>query len=280
MREPKICLIMIAETKTGFFRKNEVDMRYEHTVKGRFLERPNRFIAYVEVNGQRVICHVKNTGRCRELLTSGCTVVLEFHPHAREMGRKTEFDLIAVYKGNLLINMDSQAPNRAALEWMENLSQKEPNDNALRMLQPFDPSGSIWLPRKIRREVVHKDSRFDLAFMLENQQTGALKPAFMEIKGVTLEENGIVRFPDAPTERGVKHLQGLSEAVAEGFEAFVLFVIQMEGVREFRPNDETHKAFGGALRAGARAGLHILAYDCEVEEASMKIRREVKISLS
>ena len=271
---------MIAETKTGFFRKNEVDMRYEHTVKGRFLERPNRFIAYVEVNGQRVICHVKNTGRCRELLTSGCTVVLEFHPHAREMGRKTEFDLIAVYKGNLLINMDSQAPNRAALEWMENLSQKEPNDNALRMLQPFDPSGSIWLPRKIRREVVHKDSRFDLAFMLENQQTGALKPAFMEIKGVTLEENGIVRFPDAPTERGVKHLQGLSEAVAEGFEAFVLFVIQMEGVREFRPNDETHKACGAPLRAGARAGLHILAYDCEVEEASMKIRREVKISLS
>ncbi len=188
MREPKICLIMIAETKTGFFRKNEVDMRYEHTVKGRFLERPNRFIAYVDVNGQSVICHVKNTGRCRELLTSGCTVVLEFHPHAREMGRKTEFDLIAVYKGNLLINMDSQAPNRAALEWMENLSQKEPNDNALRMLQPFDPSGSIWLPCKIRREVVHKDSRFDLAFMLENQQTGALKPAFMEIKGVTLEE--------------------------------------------------------------------------------------------
>ena len=163
---------------------------------------------------------------------------------------------------------------------MENLSQKEPNDNALRMLQPFDPSGSIWLPRKIRREVVHKDSRFDLAFMLENQQTGALKPAFMEIKGVTLEENGIVRFPDAPTERGVKHLQGLSEAIAEGFEAFVLFVIQMEGVREFRPNDETHKAFGDALRAGTRAGLHILAYDCEVEEASMKIRREVKISLS
>ena len=107
MREPKICLIMIAETKTGFFRKNEVDMRYEHTVKGRFLERPNRFIAYVEVNGQRVICHVKNTGRCRELLTSGCTVVLEFHPHAREMGRKTEFDLIAVYKGNLLIFMYS-----------------------------------------------------------------------------------------------------------------------------------------------------------------------------
>ncbi len=280
MREPKICLIMIAETKTGFFRKNEVDMRYEHTVKGRFLERPNRFIAYVEVNGQRVICHVINTGRCRELLTSGCTVVLEFHPHAREMGRKTEFDLIAVYKGNLLINMDSQAPNRAALEWMENLSQKEPNDNALRMLQPFDPSGSIWLPRKIRREAVHKDSRFDLAFMLENQQTGALKPAFMEVKGVTLEENGIVRFPDAPTERGVKHLQGLSEAVSEGFEAFVLFVIQMEGVREFRPNDETHKAFGDALRAGARAGLHILAYDCEVKEASMKIRREVKISLS
>ena len=255
-------------------------MIYQHIKNGTFISRPNRFIAHVELEGQTVVCHVKNTGRCRELLIPGVKVILEYHPDAAAAGRKTEYDLIGVYKGGILINMDSQAPNRAALEWMENLSQKEPNDNALRMLQPFDPSGSIWLPRKIRREVVHKDSRFDLAFMLENQQTGALKPAFMEIKGVTLEENGIVRFPDAPTERGVKHLQGLSEAVAEGFEAFVLFVIQMEGVREFRPNDETHKAFGDALRAGARAGLHILAYDCEVEEASMKIRREVKISLS
>ena len=261
MREPKICLIMIAETKTGFFRKNEVDMRYEHTVKGRFLERPNRFIAYVEVNGQRVICHVKNTGRCRELLTSGCTVVLEFHPHAREMGRKTEFDLIAVYKGNLLINMDSQAPNRAALEWMENLSQKEPNDNALRMLQPFDPSGSIWLPRKIRREVVHKDSRFDLAFMLENQQTGALKPAFMEIKGVTLEENGIVRFPDAPTERGAKHLLELAEAVEKGYESAVLFLVQMKGVSVFRPHEARDPKFAEALRKAAQAGVKVLAYD-------------------
>ena len=255
-------------------------MRYEHTVTGRFLERPNRFIAYAEVNGQRVVCHVKNTGRCKELLTFGCTVILEFHPHAKEMGRKTEYDLIAVYKGALLINMDSQAPNRAALEWMEQLSQKKPEDEALQALRPFDSPEAVWLPRRIRREVVHGDSRFDLAFILENQQTGALKPAFMEVKGVTLEENGIVRFPDAPTERGVKHLQGLSEAVSEGFEAFVLFVIQMKGVREFRPNDETHRAFGDALRAGARAGLHILAYDCEVEKASMEIRREVKISLS
>ena len=252
-------------------------MKYENIEPGIFHSRPNRFIAKIEIQGKEETVHVKNTGRCRELLQPGACVYVE---RAGNPERKTKWDLIAVKKGERMINMDSQAPNRAALEWMENLSQKEPNDNALRMLQPFDPSGSIWLPRKIRREVVHKDSRFDLAFMLENQQTGALKPAFMEIKGVTLEENGIVRFPDAPTERGVKHLQGLSEAVAEGFEAFVLFVIQMEGVREFRPNDETHKAFGDALRAGARAGLHILAYDCEVEEASMKIRREVKISLS
>ena len=280
MREPGICLIMIAEIKTGLFRQNEVTMRYEHTVRGRFLERPNRFIAYVEVNGQRVVCHVKNTGRCKELLTSGCTVILEFHPRAKEMGRKTEFDLIAVYKGSLLINMDSQAPNRAALEWLEKLSQKKPEDTALQALLPFDSPEPIWLPRKIRREVVHKDSRFDLAFTLKNQQTGALKPAFMEVKGVTLEENGIVRFPDAPTERGVKHLKGLAQAIPEGFEVFVLFVIQMKGVREFRPNNETHRAFGDALRAGAGAGLHILAYDCEVEEASMEIRREVKIRLS
>ena len=252
-------------------------MKYERIERATFLERPNRFIAYARIAGKQETIHVKNTGRCAELLVPEAEIFVQESDNPE---RKTKWDLIGVRKGNRLINMDSQAPNRAALEWMENLSQKEPNDNALRMLQPFDPSGSIWLPRKIRREVVHKDSRFDLAFMLENQQTGALKPAFMEIKGVTLEENGIVRFPDAPTERGVKHLQGLSEAVAEGFEAFVLFVIQMEGVREFRPNDETHKAFGDALRAGARAGLHILAYDCEVEEASMKIRREVKISLS
>ena len=252
-------------------------MNYKNTIRGTFKDRPNRFIAHVQIGDQLETVHVKNTGRCRELLVPEAEVILE---KSDNPARKTKYDLISVNKEGRWINMDSQAPNRAALEWMENLSQKEPNDNALRMLQPFDPSGSIWLPRKIRREVVHKDSRFDLAFMLENQQTGALKPAFMEIKGVTLEENGIVRFPDAPTERGVKHLQGLSEAVAEGFEAFVLFVIQMEGVREFRPNDETHKAFGDALRAGARAGLHILAYDCEVEEASMKIRREVKISLS
>lgn len=271
---------MIAGTKTGRFRQNEVDMKYEHTVTGRFLERPNRFIAYVEVNGQSVVCHVKNTGRCKELLIPGCTVILEFHPRAKEMGRKTEFDLIAVYKGSLLINMDSQAPNRAAWEWMEQLSKKELPDPALQALQPFQSFDNLYLPREIRREVVYGDSRFDLAFTLENQKTGALKPAFMEVKGVTLEENGIVRFPDAPTERGVKHLQSLSHAALEGFEVFVLFVIQMKGVTEFCPNDETHRAFGDALRSGAEAGLHILAYDCETEEASMEIRTPVKVRLS
>ena len=280
MHEQGICLNMIAGAKTGASGKMEINMRYEHTVRGRFLERPNRFIAYVEIDGQKTVCHVKNTGRCKELLIPGCTVILEFHPRAKEMGRKTEFDLIAVYKGSLLINMDSQAPNRAAWEWLEQLSKKELPDPALQALQPFQAFGSLYLPREIRREVVHGDSRFDLAFTLENQKTGGLKPAFMEIKGVTLEENGIVRFPDAPTERGVKHLQGLSHAALEGFEVFVLFVIQMKGVTEFCPNDETHKAFGDALRSGAEAGLHILAYDCEVSEDSMKISSPVKVRLS
>ena len=171
-------------------------MKYEHIVTGRFLKRPNRFIAHVELNSEIVICHVKNTGRCRELLLPGVTVILEYHPDWERSGRKTAYDLIAVYKGKLLINMDSQAPNRAAWEWM---SSRE---------APFPLAD-------LRREVTHGDSRFDLAFSVKGPD-GSRIPAFMEVKGVTLEENGVSRFPDAPTERGIKHLHGLVRALEEG----------------------------------------------------------------
>lgn len=242
-------------------------MTYDNIVTGTFLKRPNRFIAYVEVDGDMKTCHVKNTGRCQELLVPRCTVVLEFHPKAKEMKRKTEYDLIAVYKGNLLINMDSQAPNQAALEWIR---EKEAKGLSLE---------NVGIPTNIRREVTHGESRFDLAFELKDEITGKTVPAFMEVKGVTLEKEGNVFFPDAPTIRGVKHLNGLIQAKKDGFETFLLLVIQMKGIRKFYPNDETHKAFGDALRAAAAAGVHILAYDCNVMENSMDMDEKVEVGL-
>ena len=243
-------------------------MTYDNIVTGTFLKRPNRFIAYVEINGAIKTCHVKNTGRCQELLVPGCTVILEFHPKAKEMKRKTEYDLIAVYKGDLLINMDSQAPNQAALEWIR---EKEAKGLSLE---------NVGIPTNIRREVAHGDSRFDLAFELKNEETGKCTPAFMEVKGVTLEKGGNVFFPDAPTIRGVKHLNGLVQAKKDGFETFLLLVIQMKGIRKFYPNDETHKAFGDAFREAFASGVHILAYDCQVTENSMSIDEKVEIGLT
>lgn len=237
-------------------------MKYESVVTGIFVNRPNRFIAHVLTDGRQVVAHVKNTGRCRELLIPGVRVVLQYHPEAAKKGRKTEYDLICVYKGDLLINMDSQAPNQAAWEWLT----ESPS-----LLAPYGhPAGA-------RREVTHGDSRFDLSFTLERQQES--QQAFMEVKGVTLEENGIVRFPDAPTERGVKHLKGLIRAKEKGYEAFVLFVIQMKGVSAFEPNDSTHPAFGEALRQAAAAGVHVLAVDCFIEEDSMRIGGPVEVRL-
>ena len=183
------------------------------------------------------------------------------------MKRKTEYDLIAVYKGNLLINMDSQAPNQAALEWIR---EKEAKGLSLE---------NVGIPTNIRREVTHGESRFDLAFELKDEVTGKTVPAFMEVKGVTLEKEGNVFFPDAPTIRGVKHLNGLIQAKKDGFETFLLLVIQMKGIRKFYPNDETHKAFGDALRAAAAAGVHILAYDCIVTENSMDMDEKVEVGL-
>jgi len=247
-------------------------MTYEHIVAGSFISRPNRFIAHVETGNRTVVCHVKNTGRCRELLIPGVTVILEFHPDAVLSGRKTEYDLIGVYKNGLLINMDSQAPNKAAWEWLVSLGggqYTEKNHYPLGSYVPFD----------IRREVTHGDSRFDLAFSLRNRDTKAVSPAFMEVKGVTLEENGLALFPDAPTKRGIKHLKGLIRAHEEGYEAYVLFVIQMKGILGFTPNDITHPAFGETLRQAREAGVHVLAYDCLVNPDTMTVDSPVKVML-
>lgn len=247
-------------------------MTYEHIVAGTFISRPNRFIAHVETGNRTVVCHVKNTGRCRELLIPGVTVILEFHPDAVLSGRKTEYDLIGVYKNGLLINMDSQAPNKAAWEWLVSLGggqYTEKNHYPLGSYVPFD----------IRREVTHGDSRFDLAFSLRNRDTKAVSPAFMEVKGVTLEENGLALFPDAPTKRGTKHLKGLIRAHEEGYEAYVLFVIQMKGILGFTPNDITHPAFGETLRQAREAGVHVLAYDCLVNPDTMTVDSPVKVML-
>ena len=247
-------------------------MTYEHIVAGTFISRPNRFIAHVETGNRTVVCHVKNTGRCRELLIPGVTVILEFHPDAVLSGRKTEYDLIGVYKNGLLINMDSQAPNKAAWEWLVSLGggqYTEKNHYPLGSYVPFD----------IRREVTHGDSRFDLAFSLRNRNTKAVSPAFMEVKGVTLEKNGLALFPDAPTKRGIKHLKGLIRAHEEGYEAYVLFVIQMKGIQGFTPNDITHPAFGETLRQAREAGVHVLAYDCLVNPDTMTVDSPVKVML-
>ena len=226
-------------------------MQYAHIQTGRFLDRPNRFIAHVEMGTGTEVCHVKNTGRCRELLTPGATVYLE---RSENPARKTKYDLVAVEKGRLLINMDAQAPNKVFSEFAR----------AGRFLPGLTA---------VRPEFTWEDSRFD--FRLEDGQG----PVFVEVKGVTLEENGEARFPDAPTERGVKHLRGLLRAVEQGYRAAVFFVIQMEGVRRFRPNDETHPAFGRALREAAAGGVRVLAYDCSVTPDSLEIRRSVLVVL-
>ena len=225
-------------------------MRYGKMVPGTFIARPNRFIAHVEIDGKVEICHVKNTGRCRELLPTGAQVWCQVSDNPN---RKTKYDLITVQKGDRLINMDSQAPNAAAKEWLL--------------------SGALGNVENLRPETVHGDSRFDFSFTLEG------KPCLMEVKGVTLENDGVCAFPDAPTERGVKHLRGLSRAVREGYGAFVLFVIQMPDVKYLRPNDDTDPAFGAALREAAEAGVTVLAMDCGVTPDIMEIRLPVLVRL-
>lgn len=226
-------------------------MQYGKILPARFLSRPNRFVARVEAEGEELVCHVKNTGRCRELLVPGATVWLEESPNP---SRKTKFDLIAVEKGDRLINMDAQAPNKVFGEWAAAGGFRE----GLTLLRP---------------ETTYGSSRFD--FYWESSKSRG----FVEVKGVTLEEDGIVRFPDAPTLRGVKHLDELVKAREAGYEAAVCFVIQMENVRWFAPNDVTHPEFGQALRKAAAAGVEILAMDCAVTPQSLTMGNPVLVKL-
>ncbi len=230
-------------------------MKYKNIIKAKFLSRPNRFIAYVEIEGKTEVAHVKNTGRCRELLPKGATVYLSVSDNPE---RKTKYDLVAVEKvtdrGIILINMDSYAPNIAAGEWL--LSGKLFSEGC-----------------RVRSEVKYGSSRFD--FYVESGE----RRVFVEVKGVTLEENCVAAFPDAPTERGIKHINELIKAKNEGFECCVLFVIQMKGISSFKPNDITHKAFGDALREAERAGVNILAYDCIVTPDGMNIDSPVEVCL-
>ena len=225
-------------------------MKYEKMVPGIFRSRPNRFIAHVELGGRKEVCHVKNTGRCRELLVPGATVWCR---RDDDPGRKTKYDLIAVQKGERLINMDSQAPNAAAKEWLA--------------------AGGLGEIENLRSEVTRGDSRFDFAFMKDGRQ------CYLEVKGVTLETDGVCAFPDAPTQRGAKHLRGLQKAAQEGCGTYVLFVIQMSDVKYLHPNDATDPAFGQALRDAAAAGVTVLAVDCAVTPAAMTVRLAVLIEL-
>lgn len=226
-------------------------MHYQNVREARFLDRPNRFIAHVELNGAVETVHVKNTGRCRELLVPGCTVYLE---KGTNPNRKTAYDLIAVEKGTRLINMDAQAPNKVFAEWA---------------------AAGNFLPdvTAIRPEYAYGASRLD--FCLETPEELHL----VEVKGVTLEEGGNARFPDAPTERGVRHIRELQQAAESGLDAVLFFVVQIKDIHSVTPNDATHPAFGEALREAAAHGVRVLAYDCDVMPDSLTIRSAVPVIL-
>ena len=226
-------------------------MKYENTKRAVFLDRPNRFIAHVDLNGQTETVHVKNTGRCKELLIPGTEVILE---ESVNPARKTKYDLICVNKSGRWINMDSQVPNKAAAEWIR--------------------AGRLF-PEEItlKTEKVYGNSRFDIYV------ESPCRKAFIEVKGVTLEENDIARFPDAPTQRGVKHVEELIRCQEDGYEAYLLFVIQMKGIREFEPNWSTHPQFGDVLQKAQNAGVHLLAYDCLIREDYIEIQDPVPIRL-
>ena len=233
-------------------------MKYKGRIKeGVFLSRPNRFIAYVMVDGREEKCHVKNTGRCRELLVPGCKVYLE---ESENPNRSTRFDLIATEKkvgdSSILINMDSQAPNSVVEEWLR--------------------KGELFGEKiEVKREVTYSDSRFDFSI---TDESGRI--SFLEVKGCTLEKNGVVMFPDAPTERGVKHVKELIKAKKEGYGAYILILVQMCGVKYFVPNWDTHPAFGEALREAERNGVVILCYDSIVTSDSITLFKSVPVVLS
>ncbi len=227
------------------------DMKYRNIEKGIFLSRPNRFIANVMLSGREELVHVKNTGRCRELLPAGAEVFCE---RSDNLERRTAYDLVAVIKGERLINMDSQAPNEVFYEWAA-------------------AGNFIGLPDYIKPEYKWGNSRFD--FYLEKDGRKIL----VEVKGCTLENDGECYFPDAPTERGVKHIRELVSAHNEGFECYIFFVVQMKDVKFLAPNDSTHPEFGDALREAARQGVNIIAYDCHVTEDSLEIADKIAVNL-
>ena len=225
-------------------------MKYRNITPAKFISRRNRFVAQVEINGRTETVHVKNTGRCRELLPEGAKVWCQ---RSDNPARKTKYDLITAQKGDRLINMDSQAPNAAVKEWLL--------------------AGGLGQVEQLRPETTWGESRFDFSFVKEG------KKCLLEVKGVTLEEGGICAFPDAPTQRGARHLRELTQAAGQGLEAYVLFVIQMEAVVYLHPNDATDPAFGQALRNAAANGVKVLAMDCRVTPQSMEIGKEVPVVL-
>lgn len=231
-------------------------MKYHQIIKAKFIKRPNRFVAYCEINGQEEKVHVKNTGRCKELLIPGVNVYLE---EGTNPNRKTKYSLVAVEKGNRLINMDSQVPNQIVEEALH--------------------EGKIKLPgihedlKLVKREQTYGKSRFD--FYLETEK----EKIFIEVKGVTLEEQGVVKFPDAPTERGVKHIEELISATREGYRCFIIFVVQMSEVSYFIPFEERHPEFAQALRSAQEAGVGILAYTCDVTVDGLSIEAPLPVRL-
>lgn len=227
-------------------------MKYQHIVPAEFVERPNRFIAYVNIDGTREKVHVKNTGRCRELLVKGATVYLE---KSDNPNRSTAYDLVAVQKGKRLINMDSQAPNKVVEEWLHT--------------KALFPDVKL-----IKPETKYGNSRFD--FYVETEK----EKIFIEVKGCTLEEDGVTRFPDAPSERAVKHVEELVQAKQDGYRVMVIFVIQMEDVAYFTPNRDTHAAFADALQKAAGAGVEVLAYDCKVTPDSLMVNAPVEVKIN
>lgn len=224
-------------------------MEYKSIIKGKFISRPNRFIAVVEIDGNEEICHVKNTGRCKELLVYGAEVYLEKSDNNK---RKTQYDLVVVKKGNTLINIDSQAPNQVFYEWAKEYFGKT----------------AIICP-----ETKYKNSRFDCYIETKDSKI------FAEVKGVTLEKNGIARFPDAPTERGIKHIEELCEAVLEGYTSYIFFIVQMKGIKHFEPNTQTHPQFEKALEKAYKCGVKIMCLDCVVTKNSLTVDNFVDVYL-
>lgn len=226
----------------------------ESIVEAEFIKRPNRFQAYIKLNGEIMMVHVPNTGRCREILVEGCRVILR---EGINPNRKTKYDLIAAYKGNKLINIDSQIPNRVVEEALLK--------GRIKGLEKYPI---------VMREKTFANSRFD--FKLSNSQGEVY---YLEVKGVTLENERIAKFPDAPTERGARHLRELAEAKRQGYGAGVLFLMQMDNIRVFKPHDDMDKVFGDELRNAKKAGVEVMAYECKVGEDFITLDKEVEVML-